>query len=46
MVSSAAQGDRADAPRSRAIQQLLEEHQPDVVLLTSLTFSRILAMDQ
>ena len=33
-------------PRSRAISQLLEEQQPDVVLLTSLTFSRSLAMDQ
>ena len=33
-------------PRSRAITKLLEEHQPDVMLLTSLTFSRSLAMDQ
>jgi len=33
-------------PRSRAITQLLEEQRPDVVLLTSLTFSRSLAMDQ
>jgi hypothetical protein len=33
-------------PRSRAITQLLEERRPDVVLLTSLTFSRSLAMDQ
>jgi hypothetical protein len=33
-------------PRSRAIMQLLQEQQPDVVLLTSLTFSRSLAMDQ
>jgi len=33
-------------PRSRAIAQLLEDGQPDVVLLTSLTFSRSLAMDQ
>ena len=33
-------------PRSRGITQLLEEQQPDVVLLTSLTFSRSFAMDQ
>src|SRR3954469_22234815 len=33
-------------PRSRAMTQLLEELQPDVVLLTSLTFSRSLAMEQ
>ena len=33
-------------PRSRAIAQFLEEQRPDVVLLTSLTFSRSLAMDQ
>ena len=33
-------------PRSRGITQLLEQQQPDVVLLTSLTFSRSFAMDQ
>jgi hypothetical protein len=33
-------------PRSRGITQLLEERQPDAVLLTSLTFSRSFAMDQ
>ncbi len=33
-------------PRSRRITQLLEEQRPDVVLLTSLTFSRSFAMDQ
>ena len=33
-------------PHSRGITQLFEELQPDVVLLTSLTFSRSLAMDQ
>jgi hypothetical protein len=33
-------------PRSRAIAQLLGEQRPDVVLLTSLTFSRSRAMDQ
>ncbi len=33
-------------PRSRAITRMLEEQRPDAVLLTSLTFSRSLAMDQ
>ena len=33
-------------PQSRGITQLLEEQQPDVVLLTSLTFSRSFALDQ
>jgi hypothetical protein len=33
-------------PRSRGITQLFEEQRPDVVLLTSLTFSRSFAMDQ
>ena len=33
-------------PRARGITQLLEEQRPDVVLLTSLTFSRSFAMDQ
>jgi len=33
-------------PRARGITQLLEERRPDVVLLTSLTFSRSFAMDQ
>jgi hypothetical protein len=33
-------------PQSPGITQLFEEQQPDVVLLTSLTFSRSFAMDQ
>jgi hypothetical protein len=33
-------------PRSRAITRALEEQQPDVVLLTSLTFSRSFGMEQ
>jgi len=33
-------------PRSRAITRALEERQPDVVLLTSLTFSRSFGMEQ
>jgi hypothetical protein len=33
-------------PRSEAMAQFLETQQPDAVLLTSLTFSRSLAMDQ
>jgi hypothetical protein len=33
-------------PRSRAMTKALEEQQPDVVLLTSLTFSRSFGMEQ
>jgi hypothetical protein len=33
-------------PRSQALTAFLEERQPDVVLVTSLTFSRSFAMDQ
>ena len=33
-------------PRARGITQQLEEQRPDIVLLTSLTFSRSFAMDQ
>jgi len=46
MVAGALKAAERMLPRSRAITQLLEEQQPDVVLLTSLTFSRSLAMDQ
>jgi len=46
MVAGALKSAERMLPRSRRITQLLEEQQPDVVLLTSLTFSRSLAMDQ
>src|SRR5258706_3441336 len=46
MVARALKAVERMLPRSRAITKLLEEQQPDVVLLTSLTFSRSLAMDQ